>query len=107
MIDANLLKGHVLWFDVKKGFGFIRSNDQDIFVHFSKIESPPGEFRVLEEGEEVSFELFYAERGNGSKKPQAKNVKRLKGENDGTTVSGDNELNNIGGQFNGPEGVQV
>ena len=71
--------GKVLWFDAKKGFGFIRSDSQDIFVHFSKIDSPPGEFRILEEGETVEFELFQADRGGGDKKPQAKDVKRLGG----------------------------
>lgn len=68
--------GKVLWFDVKKGYGFIRANNQDVFVHFSKILAPAGEFRVLEQNELVEFELFFAERGDGSEKPQAKNVKR-------------------------------
>ena len=78
------MQGRVLWFDVKKGFGFIRTPDsQDVFVHFSKIDSPPGEFRVLEQGERVEFDLFYADRGNGATKPQAKNVKRIGGLNDG------------------------
>ena len=77
------MQGRVLWFDVKKGFGFIRTPDsQDVFVHFSKIDSPAGEFRVLEQNEKVEFELFYADRGNGSQKPQAKNVKRIGGLND-------------------------
>lgn len=71
--------GKVLWFDVKKGYGFIRANNQDIFVHFSKILAPAGEFRVLEQNEWVEFDLFFAERGDGSQKPQAKNVKRVEG----------------------------
>lgn len=71
--------GKVLWFDVKKGYGFIRANNQDIFVHFSKILAPAGEFRVLEQNEMVEFELFHAQRGDGSEKPQARNVKRLEG----------------------------
>lgn len=73
------MTGKVLWFDVKKGYGFIRSGSQDIFVHFSKIHAPMGEFRVLEQGEWVEFEVFHADRGNGDQKPQAKNVTRLEG----------------------------
>ena len=87
--------GKVLWFDAKKGFGFIRTPDsQDVFVHFSKIESPPGEFRILEEGETVEFELFQADRGNGAMKPQAKNVRRLGGAN--AEIQGRDEHNNFG-----------
>jgi CspA family cold shock protein len=71
------LKGVTLWFDVKKGFGFIKGEDGvDYFAHFSKIIAPDGEFRLLEEGEKVEFESFYAERGD-SKKPQAKEIRSL------------------------------
>lgn len=66
--------GVCLWFDVKKGFGFIQCGKLDAFVHYSKILAPAGEFRVLEEGDIVEFELFYAERGSDMK-PQARNVK--------------------------------
>jgi len=71
-------KGIVLWFDVKKGFGFIRSEGQDIFVHYSKIEAPMGEFRTLNEHDEVEFETFEADRGGGKVKLQAKEVKVTK-----------------------------
>lgn len=69
--------GRVVWFDIKKGFGFVHSDqlDADVFVHYSKIMAPDGEFRVLEEGETVEFEVFYSARQDGSQKPQAKNVK--------------------------------
>ena len=99
--------GKVLWFDAKKGFGFIRTHDsQDIFVHFSKIESPPGEYRVLEEGETVEFEVFHADRGNGAKKPQAKDVKRLGGA-DNAKIQRDNGHNNIGRSDHQPQEDQV
>lgn len=74
------MKGKVLWFDVKKGFGFIRSEDgQDVFAHYSKILANPGEFRLLEENEEVEFEIFISKRADGSDKPQAKDIKRKEG----------------------------
>jgi len=75
-------KGRVLWFDVAKGFGFLKCKDveEDIFIHYSKIIANDGEFKSLEEGEIVEFELFYAERGNSVKKPQAKDIKRITNE---------------------------
>jgi CspA family cold shock protein len=74
------MKGKVLWFDVKKGYGFIKSiAGDDVFVHYSKIkEDEPGEFRVLYQGDEVEFETFFSDRGDGSKKLQAKDVKIVK-----------------------------
>lgn len=69
------MKGKVLWFDITKGYGFIHSEDgSDVFVHYSKIVAEPGEFRTLQENDEVEFELFQADRGNGLQKPQARNV---------------------------------
>ena len=50
--------GVVKWFDIQKGYGFISSlNDNiDIFVHFSGIEVLESEFKVLYEGEYVSYD---------------------------------------------------
>lgn len=60
--------GIVKWFDSKKGYGFITTQDgKDVFVHYSAI---PGDgFRKLEQGEKVEFDLVISKRG-----PQAKNV---------------------------------
>lgn len=76
--------GRVLWFDVRKGFGFIDGgikspdgNNVDVFVHYSKIIGPNGEFKELKEGDYVEFELFFADRTGGNTKPQAKNVRLL------------------------------
>jgi CspA family cold shock protein len=61
-------KGKVKWFDTKKGFGFIQSEEgNDVFVHYTSIKSSG--FRNLEEGQEVTFEIT-----EGKKGPQASNV---------------------------------
>lgn len=64
--------GKVKWFNSKKGYGFIRTNDgdQDIFVHYTSIKGEG--FRSLAEGEEVQFELT-----EGPKGLQAQNVLRV------------------------------
>ncbi len=64
-------QGRVKWFNEKKGYGFIESQDQgDVFVHFSGIVGDG--FKTLNEGDNVTFEV---ERG--TKGPQAVNVRRL------------------------------
>jgi len=64
-------EGTVKWFNAKKGFGFLeRDNGDDVFVHFSAIQSDG--FRTLNEGDKVSFEIVDGEKG-----PSAANVKRL------------------------------
>lgn len=62
--------GLVKWFNESKGFGFItpEAGGQDLFVHFSAIESDG--FRTLSENQRVSYVS-----GTGAKGPQALNVK--------------------------------
>ncbi len=61
-------KGVVKWFNASKGFGFIqRSSGEDVFVHFSAIQS--NGYRSLEEGAQVEFEVK-----QGPKGLQAENV---------------------------------
>ncbi|HIU28664.1 MAG: cold-shock protein [Clostridiales bacterium] len=63
--------GKVKWFNADKGFGFIeRENGNDVFVHYSAIESDG--FKTLDEGQTVSFDVV-----EGSKGPQAANVRKL------------------------------
>jgi CspA family cold shock protein len=84
--------GKVLWFDIKKGFGFIRGEDRvDYFAHYSKINAQSGEFRTLTEGERVTFEPFFVERPDGNNKPQAKNIVRLESEDEDTRDMGGSE----------------
>lgn len=65
------MKGTVKWFNAKKGFGFISDEEgNDVFVHFSALQMDG--FKVLDEGDEVEFEVV-----NGEKGPQAANVTRL------------------------------
>ncbi len=63
--------GKVKWFNRTKGFGFIeRESGADVFVHFSAIQAEG--FKVLDEGDEVEFEVV-----DGPKGPQAANVRKL------------------------------
>lgn len=63
--------GTVKWFNAKKGFGFISDEEgNDVFVHFSALMMDG--FKVLEEGEQVKFEVVKGDKG-----PQAANVTRL------------------------------
>ena len=60
--------GTVKWFNDAKGYGFITSETgEDIFVHFSAIQSKG--FRSLAEGAQVEFDVV-----NGPKGLQAANV---------------------------------
>ncbi|MEL0590813.1 MAG: cold-shock protein [Planktothrix rubescens PR222] len=63
------LTGKVKWFNESKGFGFITPSDgsQDVFVHFSAIQS--NTFKTLAENQEVEFEIEQGQKG-----PSAVNV---------------------------------
>jgi cold shock protein len=64
-------QGTVKWFNDAKGFGFIsRQNGDDVFVHFSAIQSSG--FRTLQEGQAVQFDVK-----RGAKGWQAENVQVL------------------------------
>ncbi|WP_455521128.1 cold-shock protein [Parvimonas micra] len=66
------MKGTVKWFNATKGFGFISTEDgEDVFVHYSALEET-GEFRTLDEGQAVEFEIV-----EGAKGPQASGVVKL------------------------------
>ncbi len=55
-------QGVVKWFNGAKGYGFIqRSTGEDVFVHFSAIESDG--YKTLNEGEAVHFECQQGPKG--------------------------------------------
>ncbi|KIL45276.1 cold-shock protein [Jeotgalibacillus soli] len=63
-------QGTVKWFNAEKGFGFIeREGGDDVFVHFSAIQSEG--FKSLDEGQKVTFDVEQGPRG-----AQAANVQK-------------------------------
>jgi len=67
-----MAQGTVKWFNAEKGYGFIAvdGGSDDVFVHYSAIESSG--FRSLEEGQKVEFDVTQGPRGQ-----QADHVKPL------------------------------
>jgi len=64
-------QGTVKWFNASKGFGFIqRQSGEDVFVHFSAIQSEG--YKSLNDGQAVEFEVT-----KGPKGLQASNVSAL------------------------------
>ena len=54
--------GTVKWFNDAKGYGFITTErGEDVFVHFSAIQSKG--FRSLPEGAQVEFDLIEGPKG--------------------------------------------
>jgi CspA family cold shock protein len=65
-----MTKGQVKWFDPKKGYGFIVGpENQDVFVHYSHIQSDG--FRSLKDGEWVEYELVQGDKGWQARSVQA------------------------------------
>ncbi|MCK4752977.1 MAG: cold shock domain-containing protein [Planctomycetes bacterium] len=61
-------EGTVKWFNQRKGYGFISTEDgKDIFVHYSNIAGEG--FKSLTEGTPVTFDVVEGEKG-----PRAENV---------------------------------
>ena len=54
----------VKWFDAEKGYGFIHHPDdgEDVFVHYSNIESED-DFKTLQSDQEVRFEMNDGPKG--------------------------------------------
>ena len=57
-----MLDGKVKWFNPRKGYGFIATEDgRDIFVHYSSISGDG--YKTLTEGDDVTFEIVEGEKG--------------------------------------------
>lgn len=67
-----MASGKIKWWDNKKGFGFIAQDaGQDVFVHYSAVVGQG--FKVLNEGDAVTFDIVASEKG-----PKAQNVQRVR-----------------------------
>ena len=67
-----MAKGKVKWFNDKKGYGFITTEDnKNTFVHHSGIQGEG--FKSLEEGDKVEFEVTKDAKG-----PKAVNVRVIR-----------------------------
>ncbi|MDI6779338.1 MAG: cold shock domain-containing protein [Bacteroidota bacterium] len=61
-------RGKVKWFDVKKGYGFIEwEKGKDVFIHYTEIQTN-SEFKKVNEGDIVEFELIEGNKGLQAKK---------------------------------------
>jgi cold shock protein len=65
-----MAQGTVKWFNAEKGFGFIAQDGggEDVFVHFSAIQSSG--YKSLDENQKVEFDVTAGPKG-----PQAENVR--------------------------------
>ena len=65
-----LVNGTVKWFNSRKGYGFINSEEgTDVFVHFSALSGEGDEYKTLNENDKVEFDIVQGEKG-----PLASNV---------------------------------
>jgi CspA family cold shock protein len=66
---AFVAQGTVKFFNADKGFGFIsREQGDDVFVHFSNIQSTG--YKTLDEGQRVEFDVAPGKKGE-----EAQNVR--------------------------------
>ncbi len=61
-----MASGTVKWFNAEKGYGFIApdAGGEDVFVHFSAIQSEG--YRSLDEGQKVEFEITQGQKGDAA-----------------------------------------
>src|SRR5882762_6744650 len=67
--ERSMASGKVKWWNNKSGFGFIsQDSGQDVFVHHSSVIGHG--FKVLNPGDEVTFEIVATEKGPKAEKVQ-------------------------------------
>ena len=54
--------GVVKWFDNEKGYGFISTDEGDVFLHHSQVKEK-GHNKDMHEGQSVSFNVVQSENG--------------------------------------------
>lgn len=64
------MKGTIIWYDIRKGYGFIRSDDgTNVFVHKSEV---PFWTIFFNKGDKVEYLLEHSKQG-----VKAKNIKMV------------------------------
>ena len=74
-------QGKVKWFDMKKGYGFIRPSDEsqaDVFVHMLDVQKSGLE--SLEWGQDVEYQTYVSPRKHHKDGQHAKEIKILNSE---------------------------
>jgi len=73
--EKKRLNGTVKWFNVSKGYGFIKREDKekDVFVHFSAVENSG--LKYLKKDEKLTFEIESSDKG-----PSAVNLEKTAAE---------------------------
>ena len=92
-LSDTIHSGTVAWFDRKKGFGFIKSSDENnkesVFVHQSQIQMDG--YRCLVDGEQVEYRLEHDDKGRARAThvtgPNGGDVKTSKRRNERATTS--------------------
>ena len=70
-------QGTVKWFDMKKGYGFIKSTEEqgDVFVHLVDVQKSG--LLSLEQGQDVEYQTCVSPRKHHKGKPYAKEIRIL------------------------------
>lgn len=65
MASSERFQGTVVWFNSKRGYGFLKPDqgDVDLFIHYSNIVAPEGTFKTLDAGQKVEYSLGQNHKG--------------------------------------------